>query len=172
MRDKKCAKHRREVKMTKATKTSRKTRASATRKKVWEPMAKLDVPEDKKDVDMEYVWVRHELLNNPDDANVHERLREGYEPVTPDELGDDYHADVMSAGKHAGTVRSGDLILMKNSKELVAQKKAYYEAQSRKMGNAYSAEYMREQNPNMPVSDESTSSTTRGGRIEKPKFEK
>lgn len=72
---------------------------------------------------MEYVWVRHELLNNPDNANVHERLREGYEPVTPDELGDDYHADVMSAGKHAGTVRSGDLILMKNSKELVAQKK-------------------------------------------------
>ena len=158
--------------MTKATQTSRKTRASATRKKVCEPMAKLDVPEDKKDVDMEYVWGRHELLNNPDDANVHERLREGYEPVKPDELGDDYHADVMSAGKHAGTVRSGDLILMKNSKELVAQKKAYYEAQSRKMGNAYSAEYMQQQNPNMPVSDESTSSTTRGGRIEKPKFEK
>ena len=98
--------------MTKATQTSRKTRASATRKKVWEPMAKLDVPEDKKDVDMEYVWVRHELLNNPDDANVHERLREGYEPVKPDELGDDYHADVMSAGKHAGAVRSGDLVLM------------------------------------------------------------
>ena len=60
---------------------------------------------------MEYVWVRHELLNNPDDANVHERLREGYVPVTPDELGDDFHADVLSAGKHAGTVRSGDLIL-------------------------------------------------------------
>ena len=37
--------------MTKATQTSRKTRASATRKKVWEPMAKLDVPEDKKDVE-------------------------------------------------------------------------------------------------------------------------
>ena len=48
--------------MTKATQTSRKTRASATRKKVWEPLAKLDVPENKKDVDMEYVWVRHELL--------------------------------------------------------------------------------------------------------------
>ena len=120
--------------MTKATQTSRKTRASATRKKVWEPMAKLDVPEEKKDVDMEYVWVRHELLNNPDDANVHERLREGYEPVTPDELGDDYHADVMSAGKHAGTVRSGDLILMKNSKELVAQKKSVLRSSKQKDG--------------------------------------
>ena len=158
--------------MTKATQTSRTTRVATTRKKVWEPMKKLDVPEDKKQEDMEYVWVRHELLNNTDDANVHERLREGYEPVTPDELGDDYHADVMSAGKHAGTVRSGDLILMKNSKELVDQKKAYYEDQTRKMGNAYNAEYMRQQNPNMPVTDDSTSSSTRGGRIEKPKFEK
>ena len=158
--------------MTKATQTSRTTRVATTRKKVWEPMKKLDVPEDKKQEDMEYVWVRHELLNNTDDANVHERLREGYEPVTPDELGDDYHADVMSAGKHAGTVRSGDLILMKNTKELVDQKKAYYEDQTRKMGNAYNAEYMRQQNPNMPVTDDSTSSSTRGGRIERPKFEK
>jgi|TARA_R100000541_G_scaffold56189_1_gene65466 hypothetical protein len=158
--------------MTKATQTSRTTRASATRKKVWEPMKKLDIPENKKQADMEYVWVRHELLNNTDDANVHERLREGYEPVTPNELGDDYHADVMSAGKHAGTVRSGDLILMKNTKELVDQKKAYYEDQTRKMGNAYNAEYMRQQNPNMPVTDDSTSSSTRGGRIERPKFEK
>lgn len=135
-------------------------------------MKKLDIPENKKQADMEYVWVRHELLNNTDDANVHERLREGYEPVTPNELGDDYHADVMSAGKHAGTVRSGDLILMKNTKELVDQKKAYYEDQTRKMGNAYNAEYMRQQNPNMPVTDDSTSSSTRGGRIERPKFEK
>ena len=158
--------------MTQATRTSRKIRASATRNKPWEPQQRLNIPEKAKQEGMEYIWVRHELLNNPDDANVHERLREGYEPVKPDELGDDYHADVMSAGKHAGTVRSGDLILMKNSKELVAQKKAYYEAQSRKMGNAYSAEYMQQQNPNMPVSDASTSSTTRGGRIEKPKFEK
>ena len=29
---------------------------------------------------------------------------------------------MLSAGKHEGTVRSGDLILMKNSKELVEQK--------------------------------------------------
>ena len=39
--------------MTKATQTSRKTRASATRKKVWEPLAKLDVPENKKKM---WIW--------------------------------------------------------------------------------------------------------------------
>jgi hypothetical protein len=156
--------------MTQATKTSRKIRTSATRKKPWEPLRRLDVPERSKQKDMEYIWVRHELLNNPDDLNVHERLREGYEPVKPEELGSDYHADVLSAGKHAGTIRSGDLILMKNSKEFVAQKKKYYEDQSERMGQAYSKDYMRNQNPNMPVKDESSSSVSTGGRSS-PKFE-
>ena len=70
--------------MTQATKTSRKSRASATRKKVWDPtsMDRLNVPKEHKQADMEYIWVRHELLNNPDDSNVHERLREGYKRIS------------------------------------------------------------------------------------------
>ena len=156
--------------MTQATKSSRKSRDSAPRNKPWEPLKRLDIPEGKKEEGMEYIWVRHELLNQADDSNVHERLREGYVPVTPAELGEDFHADVLSAGKHAGTVRSGDLILMKNTKEFVDQKEAYYDDQTRKMGNAYSAEYMKNQNPNMPVSDDSKSSVTQGSGS-KPKFE-
>lgn len=146
--------------MTQATKSSRKTRASATRKKVWKPLQRLEIPESKKEEGMEYIWVRHELLNTPDDSNVHERLREGYIPVTPEELGHDYHPDVMTTGKHAGTVRSGDLILMKNTKEFVAQKEAYYDDQTKKMEQAYSAEYMQQGNPKMPVEDKSKTSVT------------
>ena len=111
MRDKNCAKLRRGANMTQATKTSRKTRASATRKRTFEAPSKLKTPPAPEGT--EYLWVRHELLNQPDDANVHERLREGYELVKPEELGKDYISDVMSAGKHAGAVRSGDLVLMK-----------------------------------------------------------
>ena len=157
--------------MTQATKTSRNTRASATRKKVWEPTRRLDIPEEHKQKGMEYIWVRHELLNNPDDSKVHERLREGYEPVKPDELGLDYHADVMSAGKHAGTVRAGDLILMKNTKELVAQKQAYYDKQTERMGHAYSKEYQNAGTSSMPTQDESKTSVTKGGPRGTPKFE-
>jgi hypothetical protein len=120
---------------------------------------------------MEYIWVRHELLNNPDDSNVHERLREGYEPVKPEELGIDYHADVMTSGKHAGTVRAGDLILMKNTEEFVAEKQAYYDIQTEKMGQAYSKEYQNAGSSAMPTHDESTSSVIRGGGKPSPKFE-
>ena len=91
--------------MTKATRTSRKTRASATRKRTFEAPNKLKTPPAPSG--SEYIWVRHELLNQPDDANVHQRLREGYEIVKPEELGKDYIVDVMTTGKHAGAVRSG-----------------------------------------------------------------
>jgi hypothetical protein len=77
----------------------------------------------------------------------------------------------LSAGKHAGTIRSGDLILMKNTKEFVAEKKKYYEDQAERMGQAYSKDYMRNQNPNMPVKDESSSSVTKGSGRGSPKFE-
>ena len=66
MRAKKYA-NRREVNMTQATRTSRKIRASATRNKPWEPQQRLNIPEKAKQEGMEYIWVRHELLNNPDD---------------------------------------------------------------------------------------------------------
>ena len=158
--------------MTQATKTSRKSRASTTRKKKsWEPTSRLNVPEEHKQEGIEYIWVRHELLINPDDSNVHERLREGYEPFKPDELGDDYHADVMTTGKHAGTVRSGDLILMKHTEDYVKEKESYYDAQSERMGQAYSKEYQNAGSQAMPTHDESTSSVTKGGGKSSPKFE-
>lgn len=135
-------------------------------------MRRLDVPQENRDESMEYVWVRHELLNNPDDSNVHERLREGYELVKPDELGLDYHADVMTSGKHAGTVRSGDLILMKTDKELVKQKQEYYDAQTEQMGKAYSKEYQNAGSSVMPTHDDSKSTVTKGsGPRGTPKFE-
>jgi hypothetical protein len=47
--------------MTQATKTTRTTRASGTRKKTWTPPSKLDTPTPPDGV--HYRWVRHELLN-------------------------------------------------------------------------------------------------------------
>jgi hypothetical protein len=120
---------------------------------------------------MEYIWVRHELLNQPDDANVHERLREGYEIVKPEELGKDYIVDVMSAGKHAGAVRSGDLILMKTDSEYMAEKREYYEDQTKKAARAYGQDLKSASHSSMPVVDESTTSVTRGGAGKTAKFE-
>ena len=156
--------------MTKATQTSRKTRVSATRKRTFEAPNKLKTPPAPSG--SEYIWVRHELLNQPDDANVHQRLREGYEIVKPEELGKDYIVDVMTTGKHAGAVRSGDLILMKQDADYMKEKREYHEEQTRRAAQAYGHELKRASDKSMPVVDESTSSVI-GGQAAKPsaKFE-
>ena len=116
--------------------------------------------------------MRHELLNQPDDANVHQRLREDYAIVKPEELGKDYIVDVMTTGKHAGAVRSGDLILMKQDSDYMKEKRQYHEDQTRKAAQAYGHELKRASDKSMPVVDESTSSVI-GGQAAKPsaKFE-
>ena len=71
--------------MTQATKTTRKTRESGTRKKTWSIAGKLDTPQAPDGT--QYRWVRHELLGDDQNANVHGRSRQGYEIVKPEELG-------------------------------------------------------------------------------------
>tara|TARA_Y100001937_G_scaffold105713_1_gene146814 strand:- start:1274 stop:1738 length:465 start_codon:yes stop_codon:yes gene_type:complete len=151
--------------MTKATQSSRTTRASTTRKKTWAPPGKLDVGQDTPE-GMHYRWVRHELLNNPDDANVNSRIRQGYEPVKPEELGVTA-PDVLDKGKYEGTVRSGDLILMKVPQEIVDQRDAYYQDQSKRMAAAYNQDLKNASTDQMPVSDESKTTYSSGPRTTK-----
>jgi|TARA_R100000781_G_C4070316_1_gene124240 hypothetical protein len=154
--------------MTKATQSSRKTRASTTRKKTWTPPQKLQTQEAPEG--MHYRWVRHELLNQPDDANVNSRIRQGYELVRPEELGDGEVPDILDTGKHAGTVRSGDLILMKVPQEIVDQRATYYKEQNRVMGQAYSNEFKQAGQGDMRSVDESSTTVSSGGARE-TKFE-
>ena len=151
--------------MTKATQSSRTTRASTTRKKTWAPPGKLDVGQEPPE-GIHYRWVRHELLNNPDDANVNSRIRQGYEPVKPEELGV-AAPDVLDKGKYAGTVRSGDLILMKVPQEIVDQRDAYYQDQSKRMAAAYNQDLKNASTDSMPVSDESKTTYSTGPRTTK-----
>ena len=154
--------------MTKATQSSRKTRASTTRKKTWTPPQKLQT--QKAPEGMHYRWVRHELFNQSDDANVNSRIRQGYEPVKPEELGDGNVPDILDTGKHAGTVRSGDLILMKVPQEIVDQRTAYYDNQNKIMGQAYASDLKQAGQGDMRGVDESTSSVS-SGSSRKTKFE-
>ena len=152
--------------MTKATQSSRKTRASTTRKKTWTPPSQLDVGQEAPE-GIHYRWVRHELLNNSDDANVNSRIRQGYEPVKPEELVDSAMPDILDRGKHAGTVRSGDLILMKVPQEIADQRDEYYADQSKRMSSAYNQDLKNSSTAAMPVSDDSKTTYSSGPRTTK-----
>jgi hypothetical protein len=76
-------------------------------------------------------------------GNVHERTRQGYEPVRPEELGGDWQADVLDTGKHAGIVRSGDLILMKVDQEIADQRNEYFANKTKAAEGAVNSELQK-----------------------------
>ena len=147
--------------MTQATKTTRNTRASGTRKKVWTPPSKLETPKAPDGV--HYRWVRHELLNEDHSGNVHERSRQGYEPVRPEELGGDWQADVLDTVKHAVIVRSGDLILMKVDQDIVDQRNEYFADKTKAQEGAVNSELQRNNSAVAPISQDEQSSVSVGG---------
>jgi hypothetical protein len=110
-----------------------------------------------------YRWVRHELLGDDHAGNVHERTRQGYEPVRPEELGGDWQADVLDTGKHAGIVRSGDLILMKVDQEIADQRNEYFANKTKAAEGAVNSELQKNNSAVAPISQDEQSSVSVGG---------
>jgi hypothetical protein len=110
-----------------------------------------------------YRWVRHELLGDDHAGNVHERTRQGYEPVRPEELGGDWQADVLDTGKHAGIVRTGDLILMKVDQEIADQRNEYFSDKTKAAEGAVNSELQKNNSAVAPISQDEQSSVSVGG---------
>jgi hypothetical protein len=110
-----------------------------------------------------YRWVRNELLGESHAGNVHERHRQGYEPVKPEELGSDWQADVLDTGKHAGTVRSGDLILMKVDQEIADQRNEYFANKTKAAEGAVNSELQKNNSAVAPISQDEQASVSVGG---------
>ena len=104
------------------------TRETKDRPQVWKPPTRLPSFEDF-DPDYHYRWVRYELRGKQESANVLLRIREGYEPVRPEEVGLLDHPTIED-GRFEGTVISGDLMLMKIPAHVAQQRRDYYEGQS------------------------------------------
>jgi hypothetical protein len=110
-----------------------------------------------------YRWVRNELLGESHAGNVHERSRQGYEPVKPEELGVDWQSDVLDTGKHAGTVRSGDLILMKVDQDIADQRNEFFADKTKAAEGAVNSELQKNNSAVAPISQDEQSSVSVGG---------
>lgn len=140
--------------------TTRETRDSQSRAKVWKPPSKLQTPTPPEGYS--YRWVRCELRGDDEDGNVIDRQRQFYEPVRADEIKDGTMYHTLQTGKHAGVIRSGDLILMKVPNEVKEQRAKHYARKAADMQRSTEAELMQNQNTTMPISTESKSTVTKG----------
>ena len=144
-------------------KTSRasQTREQTKRKAVWTPPSSLDAPPAP--AGFHHRWIRAESMGFDDTKNMAGKLRSGYELVRADEYPDtDYPA--IDTGKYKGVIGVGGLLLARIPNEIAEARQKYYADKAKERDDAVKHDLLKEQHPSMPISYDSRSSKSFGGK--------
>jgi hypothetical protein len=142
-----------------SSRAPRKTREQAERPKVWQPASTL--PEPDKLPGYAYRWVRVSTLNQSDPRNISSKLREGWEPVRIEEQ-PQFRMMVDPDSRFKDNVEVAGLLLCKAPTELMEQRKAYFAAKNQAQMESVDNNFMRENDPRMPLFRERKSQTSFG----------
>ena len=147
----------------KRTPRESETREASSRKKTWTPPSVLPEP-DKKD-GYAYRWIRTSSRGNLDNTNVSSKFRQGWEPVRSEE-----HPEITALrdrnSQFQDNIEVGGLLLCKAPQEMVEERNAYYQDVAEKQSESVDHNFMRENDPRMPLMkpEKSTRVTFGGGR--------
>ena len=135
------------------------TREKTARKRTWQRPEVLPSPTP--EAGYEYHWVRISTREKVDATNVSAKLREGWEPVKATD-----HPEItmvtVENDRFADNVVIGGLMLCKAPAELVAERNEYYGAQTKAQMVSVDNNFMRENDPRMPLFNERRSKVTFG----------
>lgn len=135
------------------------TREKSTRRKSWAPPELLPTPNP--EPGYSFHWVRISTLGAADPMNVSSKLREGWEPVKASD-----HPEITlmitENDKFKDNIVIGGLMLCKTPIEFVEDRNAYYQQQSQNQMNAVDNNFMRENDPRMPLFKERKSTVSFG----------
>ena len=106
-----------------------------------------------------------ELLEAQKHARLkRQRLREGWEPVKPEEI-PEFDVPTIDHGKHAGVVGIGGLMLCKIDESIAEERNRYFEEKTTHQMNAVDNDLMREEHPAMPITRNRQSRVSFGGNL-------
>lgn len=106
-----------------------------------------------------YRWIATHILGQSDPTNVSKKMREGWEPVKAAD-----HPELMLQGNEkTGNVEIGGLMLCKMPRELAQSRDEYYANQAQRQMESVDNNFMRNNDPRMPLFADRKSSSTRGG---------
>lgn len=106
-----------------------------------------------------YRWIATHVLGQSDPTNTSRKFRDGYEPVKAAD-----HPELMIPGNEkTGNVEIGGLMLCKIPTERAIAMAEYYAEESQKQTDSVDNNFMRQNDPRMPLFSDRKSSTTRGG---------
>lgn len=131
------------------------TREKTTRRRSWQRPDLL--PSPKPQPGWEYRWIRISTLGTADPMNVSSKLREGWEPVKASDH-PEVQMMVVENERFKDNIVIGGLMLCKTPTELVEDRNAYYQQQTDAQMSAVDNNFMRENDPRMPLFRERTSS--------------
>lgn len=135
------------------------TRDKDVRKRSWQRPETLPspTPED----GYAYHWVRVSTQGQVDATNVSAKLREGWEPVKAAD-----HPEItmvtIENERFADNVVIGGLMLCKAPEELVEERTQYYDTQTKSQMRSVDNNFMRENDPRMPLFNERKTKVTFG----------
>jgi len=137
------------------------TRSRTEKRKPWVPPSQLDAPPAP--AGFVHRWIRAETLGQPDSKNVSARMREGWEFVRADEYPDTEWPQ-LDSGKWNGVIAVGGLMLARIPKETVAERKKHFAQVTQDKDDAIANDPLKDQHPSMPVTRESRSQVSFGGK--------
>ena len=138
------------------------SRSNKERPKTWQPASTL--PEPDKQPGYAYRWIRVSSLGQHDARNISSKFREGWEPVRIEEQ-PQFKAIVDSNSRFKDNIEVAGLLLCKVPEELMNQRKEYYARKNRAQIESVDNNFMRENDPRMPLYSEKKSKTSFGKGI-------
>jgi hypothetical protein len=136
------------------------TRAKDERPRTWAPPTLLPDPDP--EAGYKFRWVRVSTMGQNDPRNVSSKLREGWEPVRAAD-----HPEISmyldnDNERYKDNIVVGGLMLCKTPTEMVDQRNDFYQKQADAQMRSVDSNFMRENDPRMPLFSERKSSVTFG----------
>jgi hypothetical protein len=135
------------------------TRDLAERPKSWQPASTLPEP-DKLD-GYSYRWVRVSTLGQNDARNASSAFREGWEPVRIEEQ-PKFRNITDPDSRFKDNIEVAGLLLCKVPTEFMDQRRAHFERLTQAQNESVDSNFMRENDPRMPLFSERRSKTSFG----------
>ena len=135
------------------------TRELTGRPKQWQPASAL--PEPDKEPGYDYRWIRISSRAQNDAQNISSKLREGWEPVRIEEQ-PQFKMMVDPNSRFKDNVEVGGLLLCKIPSDFMDQRRKYYSDKNRVQIESVDNNFMRDNDPRMPLFRERKSSASFG----------
>lgn len=149
--------------MDKTIRTGREaeTRVALERPNRWKPPQLL--PDPTPEAGYVYRWIRVSMLGADDPKNISTSFAEGWEPVKASQ-----HPEVrlfnLGQSKFPDSIEVGGLLLCKIPEEFMGQRSEHYQNITEREARAVDNNFMRENDPRMPLFRDRQSSSTLGRR--------